>query len=108
MPFHFEVLAVDPTGARLGRLSIPFFHNPNADAEIRCIRAFYGTEEREKYPAVRFGDYSLWFARKGYEHMANEPALPDAIVARGAPRQSALVNFKVCPTKFGLGETASR
>jgi isopenicillin N synthase-like dioxygenase len=45
--------------ARLGRLSIPFFHNPNADAEIRCIRAFYGADEREKYPAVRFGDYYL-------------------------------------------------
>lgn len=45
--------------ARLGRLSIPFFHNPNADVEIRCIRAFYGADEREKYPAVRFGDYYL-------------------------------------------------
>lgn len=45
--------------ARLGRLSIPFFHNPNADAEIRCIRAFYGADEREKYPPVRFGDYYL-------------------------------------------------
>jgi isopenicillin N synthase-like dioxygenase len=45
--------------AKLGRLSIPFFHNPNADATIRCIRAFYGAEEREKYPPVNFGEYYL-------------------------------------------------
>jgi hypothetical protein len=27
---------------------------------------------------------ALWFARKSYEHMANESALPDAVVAPGA------------------------
>jgi isopenicillin N synthase-like dioxygenase len=48
-----------PEFAALGRLSIPFFHNPNVDAEIRCIRAFYGTDEAEKYPPVRFGEYYL-------------------------------------------------
>lgn len=45
--------------ARRGRLSIPFFHNPNVNAEIRCIRAFYGRDESEKYPPVRFGEYYL-------------------------------------------------
>jgi len=45
--------------ARHGRLSIPFFHNPNVDAEIRCIRAFYGAGQAEKYPPVRFGEYYL-------------------------------------------------
>jgi isopenicillin N synthase-like dioxygenase len=45
--------------AAIGRLSIPFFHNPNVNAEIRCIRAFYGVDEQEKYPPVRFGDFYL-------------------------------------------------
>ena len=45
--------------AHIGRLSIPFFHNVNLDAEIRCIRAFYGANESEKYPTVRFGDYYM-------------------------------------------------
>jgi hypothetical protein len=27
---------------------------------------------------------ALWFAGKSYGHMANEPALPDAVVAPGA------------------------
>jgi isopenicillin N synthase-like dioxygenase len=42
---------------KLGRLSIPFFHNPNVDAEIQCITSFYG--KGEKYPPVRFGDFYL-------------------------------------------------
>lgn len=45
--------------ASIGRLSIPFFHNPNVDAEIRCISGFYGAGEGEKYPPVRFGDFYL-------------------------------------------------
>ncbi|MDF2120383.1 2-oxoglutarate and iron-dependent oxygenase domain-containing protein [Roseiarcaceae bacterium H3SJ34-1] len=45
--------------AHIGRLSIPFFHNPNANAEIRCIRAFYGEAEAEKYPPVKFGEFYL-------------------------------------------------
>jgi isopenicillin N synthase-like dioxygenase len=57
--------------AHIGRLSIPFFHNINVDAEIRCIRAFYGAEEREKYPAVRFGDYYLSKHMKA-QHMKAE------------------------------------
>jgi hypothetical protein len=35
-------------------------------------------------PLIRFGDYALWFASKSYQHMANEAALPDAVVAPGA------------------------
>jgi hypothetical protein len=34
-------------------------------------------------PPIRFGDYALWFARKSYEHMANELALSDVVVAPG-------------------------
>ncbi|QPF89290.1 isopenicillin N synthase family dioxygenase [Bradyrhizobium commune] len=46
-----------PEAMKLGRLSVPFFHNPNVDAEIRCVTSFYG--KGEKYPPVRFGDFYL-------------------------------------------------
>jgi isopenicillin N synthase-like dioxygenase len=46
-----------PEAMKLGRLSIPFFHNPNVDAEIRCVTSFYG--KGEKYPPVKFGDFYL-------------------------------------------------
>jgi isopenicillin N synthase-like dioxygenase len=59
--------------AHIGRLSIPFFHNVDLDAEIRCIRAFYGAGESEKYPAMRFGDYYLSKHMKA-QHMKAEPA----------------------------------
>src|SRR5262245_17184008 len=42
--------------AHLGRMSIVFFHNPNVDAEIRCIRAFYGKDAKEEYPPSSFGE----------------------------------------------------
>ncbi|HEX9211063.1 MAG TPA: 2-oxoglutarate and iron-dependent oxygenase domain-containing protein [Bradyrhizobium sp.] len=44
---------------KLGRLSIPFFHNPNVDAEIRCITSFYGDGDGEKYAPVEFGEFYL-------------------------------------------------
>jgi len=59
--------------ARLGRLSIPFFHNPNVDAEIRCIRGFYGKDDAEKYPPVRFGEYYLSKHLKA-QHMSLDKA----------------------------------
>jgi isopenicillin N synthase-like dioxygenase len=45
--------------AAVGRLSIPFFHNPNADAVIACITGFYGEGKAAKYPATRFADHYL-------------------------------------------------
>lgn len=57
--------------AAVGRLSIPFFHNPNFDAEIRCIRAFYGKDEAEKYPPVQWGEYYLSKHMKA-QHMTLE------------------------------------
>jgi isopenicillin N synthase-like dioxygenase len=59
--------------AHIGRLSIPFFHNVNLDAEIRCIRAFYGVAESEKYPAMHFGDYYMSKHMKA-QHMKAEAA----------------------------------
>jgi hypothetical protein len=37
-----------------------------------------------RLPPIRFGDHALRFPRKSYQHMANEPALPVAVVAPGA------------------------
>ncbi len=45
--------------ASVGRLSIPFFHNPNADALIACISGFYGANKAAKHPPIVFGDYYL-------------------------------------------------
>jgi isopenicillin N synthase-like dioxygenase len=43
--------------AAIGRLSIPFFHNPNADALIECIPAFKGSAV--KYPSCIFANHYL-------------------------------------------------
>ena len=54
------------------------------DTMIECLPSCRSADKPAKYPPIRFGDYALWFARKSYEHMAHEPALPDAVVAPGA------------------------
>jgi isopenicillin N synthase-like dioxygenase len=45
--------------ASIGRLSIPFFHNPNADALVECITGFYGAGKAAKYPPTVFADHYL-------------------------------------------------
>jgi isopenicillin N synthase-like dioxygenase len=45
--------------ATIGRLSIPFFHNPNADALVEVIQGFYGDGKAVKYPPVVFGNHYL-------------------------------------------------
>ncbi|MFZ3237189.1 MAG: 2OG-Fe(II) oxygenase family protein [Stellaceae bacterium] len=66
------------------RYAIPFFSDPDHDTMIDCLPSCCSADKPAKYPPIRFGDYALWFARKSYEHMAHEPALPDAVVAPGA------------------------
>jgi isopenicillin N synthase-like dioxygenase len=66
------------------RYAIPFFCDPDHDTIIECLPSCRSADHPPKYPPIRFGDYALWFARKSYEHMANEPALPDAVVEPGA------------------------
>jgi len=56
------------------RYAIPFFCDPDQDTIIKCLPSCRSADNPAKYPPVRFGDYALWFARKSYEHMANEPA----------------------------------
>jgi isopenicillin N synthase-like dioxygenase len=66
------------------RYAIPFFCDPDHDTIIECLASCHSADNAAKYPPIRFGDYALWFASKSYQHMANEPALPDAVVAPGA------------------------
>jgi isopenicillin N synthase-like dioxygenase len=66
------------------RYAIPFFCDPDHDTLIECLPTCRSAEHPEKYPSIRFGDYALWFASKSYQHIANEAALPDAVVAPGA------------------------
>jgi len=66
------------------RYAIPLFCDPNHDTVIECLPSCRSAAEPPKYPPVKFGDYAIWFARKNYEHMAQEPALSDAEIAPGA------------------------
>ncbi len=66
------------------RYAIPFFCDPDHDTVIECLPSCRSADNPAKYPPILFGDYALWFASKSYQHMANEPALPDAVVAPGA------------------------
>jgi isopenicillin N synthase-like dioxygenase len=66
------------------RYAIPFFCDPDHDTVIECLPTCRSADNPEKYPPTRLGDYALWFASKSYQHMANEPVLPDAVVAPGA------------------------
>jgi isopenicillin N synthase-like dioxygenase len=66
------------------RYAIPFFCDPSHDAMIECLPSCYSAGNPPKYPPIRFGDYALWFARKSYEHMANEQAPPEAAIAPGS------------------------
>jgi isopenicillin N synthase-like dioxygenase len=69
--------------SRQVRYAIPFFCDPDHDTLIECLPSCRSADKPAKYPPIRFGDYALWFARKSYEHMAHEPALPDTVVAPG-------------------------
>jgi isopenicillin N synthase-like dioxygenase len=66
------------------RYAIPFFSDPDHDTMIECLPTCRSVDNPAKYPPIRFGDYALWFASKSYQHMADEAALPDAVVAPGA------------------------
>jgi isopenicillin N synthase-like dioxygenase len=66
------------------RYAIPFFCDPDHETIIERLPTCRRDDNPVRYPPIRFGDYALWFASKSYQHMANEPALPDAVVARGS------------------------
>ena len=56
----------------------------NHDTVIECLQSCGSAAHPPKYPPITFGDYAIWFARKSYEHMAQQPALADAEIAPGA------------------------
>jgi isopenicillin N synthase-like dioxygenase len=66
------------------RYAIPFFCDPNHDTIIECLPTCRSADNPPKYPPVKFGDYAIWFARRNYEHMAQQASLADAEIAPGA------------------------
>jgi len=72
----------------VARRSAGFSRNDPRIQVVECLPTCRSADNPAKYPPIRFGDYALWFASKSYQHMANEPALPDAVVAPG-PRATA-------------------
>jgi isopenicillin N synthase-like dioxygenase len=66
------------------RYAIPFFCDPNHDTVIEGLPSCRSAAHPPKYPPIKFGDYAIWFARKSYEHMGQQPALADAEIAPGA------------------------
>ena len=41
------------------RQSLAYFHQPNWDAEIKCLPCCLSDEEKPKYPATRSGPYLM-------------------------------------------------
>jgi hypothetical protein len=56
---------------------------PREARGVLCLPSRRSADNPANYPPICFGDDALWFARKTYQHMATEPALPDAVVALG-------------------------
>jgi isopenicillin N synthase-like dioxygenase len=65
------------------RYAIPLFCDPNHDTVIECLPTCSSPGNPVKYPAITFGDYAIWFARKSYEHLATQPGPDDATIAPG-------------------------
>jgi isopenicillin N synthase-like dioxygenase len=65
------------------RYAIPFFCDPNHDTVIDCLPTCSSPGNPAKYPAITFGDYAIWFARKSYEHLASRPGPADTAIAPG-------------------------
>jgi hypothetical protein len=66
------------------RYAIRSSATPITTRSSNACRAAARPTTRRNTRRSRFGDYALWFASKNYQHMANEPALQDAVVAPGA------------------------
>jgi isopenicillin N synthase-like dioxygenase len=65
-----RVAVPPPAHAHNHRLTLVFFHNPNCDAEIRCI----DPNAPAKYEPVRFGDYYLGKHMKAQHLTTNNDA----------------------------------
>ncbi|MBM3485150.1 MAG: isopenicillin N synthase family oxygenase [Alphaproteobacteria bacterium] len=67
-------VALPPDDAAEDRISLVFFHNPNYDAEIRCIETCRGDGEA-KYPPVPFDGYYLDKLMRT-AHKTDRPPMP--------------------------------
>ena len=54
------------------RLSLVYFHNPDAEAEIECITSFYLNGEKAKYEKINFGEYYMSRHMKAQHMTTNE------------------------------------
>ena len=61
------------------RLSLVYFYNPDAEAEIECITSFYLNGEKAKYKKVNFGEYYLSRHMKA-QHMTKNKIIGKTIV----------------------------
>ncbi len=57
--------------ADIDRIAIPFFHNANHDAEIRCIPSCLDPGQAPNYPPVRFSDHYLGKQTRAERKIAN-------------------------------------
>ena len=61
------------------RLSLVYFHNPDAEAEIECITSFYLNGEKAKYEKINFGEYYLSRHMKA-QHMTTNKTIGKTMV----------------------------
>lgn len=57
------------------RYATPFFFDPNHDTIIECLATCRSSERPPQYPAVKLGDYAIWFAAQNYQHLAADQSV---------------------------------
>ena len=55
---------VNRSGAE--RYAIPFFFDPNTEAEIACLASCQSADNPPRHPPVTYGDYLTWFMNRNY------------------------------------------
>ena len=71
------------------RYAIPFFCDPNHDTVIECLPSCRSAAHPSKYPAINFGDYAIWFARRATSTWRSSPRLPTRRSRRAPGRRCA-------------------
>jgi isopenicillin N synthase-like dioxygenase len=65
------------------RLSISFFHQPNADAVVECLPTCVADDNPARYPRTTSGEHLMWKIRKANEAPVPAPAAAEARRAGG-------------------------
>ena len=50
--------------ANTRRQSIPYFHNPDPDALVRCLEPFVSADRPARYEPITYRDYALQMTRR--------------------------------------------